>query len=183
MKLLLDSQICAEVAAWLCKLGHDVREVREDPLLRSASDETLVQTAWREGRVLVSACPAFARLISRQSAWRPGAILLLRGDPRPRAQRLALETLLQRLAETKLMTSLVIVEGHRARVYPLVARTTETVTPELQPRPREPLPSPTTASPASTSLACPVCGYTMKPLHGCKLVCPACGYLSSCSMD
>ncbi|MCS6951140.1 MAG: transposase, partial [bacterium] len=91
--------------------------------------------------------------------------------------------LFSRLSETKLMTSLVTVEGHRARIYPLVVRSTEEVTPELQPRSREPLPPPTATPSASTSLTCPVCGYTMKPLHGCKLVCPACGYLSSCSMD
>lgn len=183
MKLLLDSQISAEVAAWLRKLGHDVRETREDPHLRGVGDEMLVQTAWREGRVLVSASPAFARLISRGSSWRPGAILLLAGDPRPRVQRLTLEALLQRLPEAKLMNSLVIVEGHRARVYPLAAQPTEEVTPELQSRLPEPLPSPHSAPTASSVLTCPVCGYTMKPLHGCKLVCSACGYLSSCSMD
>lgn len=183
MKLLLDSQISAEVAAWLRRLGHDVREVREDSQLRGAKDEMLVQAAWREGRVLVSASPAFARLISREGSWRPGAILLLAGDPRPRAQRLVLETLLQRLPETKLMTSLVLVEGHRARVYPLVVRPTEAATPELQPRRQEPLPAPSATPSPPHLLACPVCGYTMKPLHGCKLVCPACGYLSSCSMD
>lgn len=183
MKLLLDSQISTQVATWLRKEGHDVREVRNDPILRGADDAALVQTAWREGRVLVSASPAFARLISREGSWRPGAILLLAGDPRPRVQTQTLQTLLEKLPEAKLMTSLVIVEGHRARVYPLVVRPPEKVTPELQPRPHEPLPSPSAAAPARTYLACPVCGYTMKPLHGCKQVCPACGYLSSCSMD
>jgi predicted nuclease of predicted toxin-antitoxin system len=183
MKLLLDSQISAQVAAWLRKTGHDVREVRTDPTLHGAPDETLVQTAWREGRVLVSASPAFARLISREGGWRPGAILLLAGDPRPRTQRQTLQTLLEQLSEAKLMTSLVIVEGHRARVYPLVAHPPEKATPELQPRSREPLLSPSSASSVHSYLTCPVCGYTMKPLHGCKQVCPACGYLSSCSMD
>ncbi|GIV21125.1 MAG: hypothetical protein KatS3mg023_2876 [Armatimonadota bacterium] len=183
MKLLLDSQISAQVAAWLRKSGHDVREVRDDPTLHGANDVTLVQTAWREGRVLVSASPAFARLISREGGWRPGAILLLAGDPHPRVQMQTLQTLLHKLPEAKLMTSLVIVEGHRARVYPLVTRPPEKATPELQPRVQEPLPSPSAVASAQTYLTCPVCGYTMKPLHGCKLVCPACGYLSSCSMD
>jgi len=183
MKLLLDSQMSTQVAIWLRKMGHDVREVRNDPILRGADDVALVQTAWREGRVLVSASPAFARLISREGGWRPGAILLLAGDPRPRAQMQTLQTLMQKLPEEKLMTSLVIVEGHRARVYPLVARQPEKVTPELQPRLREPLPSPSTGASATTYLTCPVCGNTMKVLHGCKQVCPACGYLSSCSMD
>lgn len=183
MKLLLDSQMSAQVAAWLRKSGHDVREVRDDPALRGADDVTLVQTAWREGRVLVSASPAFARLISREGGWRPGAILLLAGDPRPRVQMQTLQALMEKLPEAKLMTSLVIVEGHRARVYPLVTRPPEKATPELQPRVQEPLPSPSAVASAQTYLTCPVCGYTMKPLHGCKLVCPACGYLSSCSMD
>ncbi|MGC8784971.1 MAG: DUF5615 family PIN-like protein [Armatimonadota bacterium] len=183
MKMLLDSQISAQVAAWLRKMGHDVREVRDDPILRGADDSTLVQTAWREGRVLVSASRAFARFISREGGWRPGAILLLAGDPRPRVQRQTLQTLLEKLPETKLMSSLVTVEGHRARVYPLVARPPEKATPELQPRLREPFPSPSPAAPDRNPLACPVCGYTMKALHGCKQVCPACGYLSSCSMD
>lgn len=183
MKLLLDSQIGVEVAAWLRKQGHDVREVREDAQLRGASDETVLQTAWREGRVLVSASPAFARLISRGGSWRPGAILLLAGDPRPRAQRQILEVLLQRLPEAKLTSSLVVVEGHRARVYPLVPCPREEITPELQPRPQESVPAPSLTPPASPPLTCPVCGTTLKPLHGCKLVCPACGYLSSCSMD
>lgn len=183
MNLLLDSQISAHVATQLRKMGHDVREVRDDPILQGADDVTLLQTAWREGRVLVSASPAFARLISRESGWRPGAILLLAGDPRPRVQMQTLQTLLQKLPEAKLMTSLVIVEGHRARVYPLTARPLEEATPELQPRSLEPLPSPSATSSAPSYLACPVCGYTLKPLHGCKQVCPACGYLSSCSMD
>ncbi len=183
MKLLLDSQISAPVAAHLRKLGHDVREVRGDPILHSASDETLVQTAWREGRVLVSASPAFARLISRQSGWRPGAVLLLAGDPRPQIQMKTMTELLRRLPEAKVMTSLIIVEGHRARVYPLVVRPPEKVTPELQPRLKEPLPLPSATPSNRVYDACPVCGYTMKSLHGCKQVCPACGYLSSCSMD
>jgi len=183
MKLLLDSQISAQVAAHLRKMGHDVREVRGDPILHSASDEALVQTAWREGRVLVSASPAFVRLISRQSGWRPGAILLLAGDPRPQSQMKIMTELLRKLPDAKVMTSLIIVEGYRARVYPLVARPPEIATPELQPRPHEPLPSPSATPSIPSHLACPVCGYTMKPLHGCKLVCPACGYLSSCSMD
>ncbi len=183
MKLLLDSQISTQVAAWLRKMGHDVREVRDDPILRGADDSTLVQTAWCEGRVLVSASPAFARLISRAGSWRPGAILLLAGDPRPRVQIQTIQALLEKLPETKLMSSLVVVEGHRARVYPLVARPPEKMTPELQPRLQEPLPSPESLPSVYSHLTCPICGYTMKPLHSCKHVCPACGYLSSCSMD
>lgn len=183
MKLLLDSQISMQVAAWLRKAGHDVREVRDDPLLRGADDSTLVQTAWREGRVLVSASPVFTRLISREGGWRPGAILLLAGAPRPRVQIQTLQALLEKLPETKLISSLVVAEGNRVRVYPLVARPPEKPTPELQPRSQEPLPSPASVPSAYSYLTCPVCGYTMKPLHGCKQVCPACGYLSSCSMD
>jgi len=183
MKLLLDSQISAQVAAHLRKMGHDVREVRGDPLLHSASDETLVQTAWREGRVLVSASAAFARLISRQSGWRPGAVLLLAGDPRPQSQMKIMTELLQKLPEAQVMTSLVIVEGYRARVYPLVEQPPESVAPELQPRPHEPLPSPSATPSVRPYLACPICGYTMQSLQGCKQVCPACGYLSSCGMD
>jgi predicted nuclease of predicted toxin-antitoxin system len=183
VKLLLDSQISAQVATHLRRMGHYVREVRGDPILHSASDETLVQTAWREGRVLVSASPAFARLISRQSGWRPGAILLLAGDPRPQVQTKTLKELLRRLPEATVMTSLIIVEGHRVHVYPLVVRSPEKVTPELEPRLQEPLPS-LSATPSNRVYdACPVCGYTMKSLHGCKQVCPACGYLSSCGMD
>ncbi|MCS6829299.1 MAG: DUF5615 family PIN-like protein [Armatimonadota bacterium] len=183
MKLLLDSQISAQVATWLRKMEHDVREVRDDPALCGAEDTILVQVAWREGRVLVSASSAFARLISREGGWRPGAILLLAGDPRPRVHIQILQALLQRLPEAKLMTSLVVVEGYRARVYPLVARPPEKATPELQTRLQEPLPSPSGTLSAQTYLACPVCGCTLKPLHGCKQVCPGCGYLSSCSMD
>lgn len=183
MKLLLDSQISTQVATWLRKAGHDVREVRADPLLHGATDEALVQTAWREGRVLVSAVPAFARLISRQGSWRPGAILLLAGDVRPRAQMQILQALLARLPEAKLMTSLAVVEGNRVRLYPLVEQPIPQIAPELQSRPPEPLPSPMQAPIAEASLVCPVCGATMKPLHGCKQVCPACGYLNSCSMD
>lgn len=183
MKILLDSQISAQVAAWLCRMGHDVREVRGDPTLQGAPDETLVQTAWREGRVLVSAVPAFIRFISRYSRWRPGAILLLAGDPRPRSQIRILQALLERVPETKLMTSLAVVEGYRVRIYPLFAQPLAQPTPELQPRPSEPLPSPSSVPAPGSPLACPVCGATLKPLHGCKQVCPACGYLSSCSMD
>ncbi len=183
MKLLLDSQISAQTAGCLRKAGHDVREVRNDPLLRSASDEVLVQTAWREGRVLVSALSVFAQLVSRDSSWRPGVILLLAGDPRPRSQQKTLQSLLRQVPEAKLMTSLTIIEGHRARIYPLVANPPQQVTAELQPRPAEPLPSRASPAFARPSLACPVFGYTLHPLHGCKQVCPACGYLSSCSMD
>ena len=183
MKFLVDSSISVQVATWLRKAGHEVREVRGDPILHGASDELLVQTAWREGRVLVSVVPAFVGLISRQASWRPGAILLLAGDPRPHAQIQILQALLERVPETKLMTSLAVVEGYRVRLYPLVAQPIPQVTPELQPRPLEPLPSPPRASTPGAYLACPVCGATMKPLHGCKQVCPACGYLSSCSMD
>lgn len=142
MKLLLDSQISTLVATWLRKAGHDVREVRTDPLLHGATDEALVQTAWREGRVLVSAVPAFARLISRQGSWRPGAILLLAGDLRPRAQVQVLQTLLARVPEANLMTSLAIVEGYRVRLYPLVEQPKSQVTPELLSRPPEPFPRP-----------------------------------------
>lgn len=183
MKMLLDSQISPQVATWLRKAGHDVREVRMDSLLHGATDDMLVQTAWREGRVLVSVVPAFARLISRQGSWRPGTILLLAGDPRPRAQMQILQTLLARVPEAKLMTSLAIAEGYRVRLYPLVEQPIPQVTPELQSRPPEPLPSPARVSVSEASLICPVCGATMKPLHTCKQICPACGYLNSCSMD
>lgn len=184
VKLLVDSQISAQVAAWLRRTGHDVREVREDPALRGAPDIMLVQTAWREGRVLLSGSRAFARLISRQSEWRPGAILLLAGDPRPRVQQRTLQELLQRVPEAKLATSLIVIEGHRARIYPLAAHAIEPLTPELQPRSREPLLSPPiSTSPVVPSNACPVCGYTLKLLHANTQICPACGYLSSASMD
>lgn len=183
MKFLLDSQISGQVAAYLRKAGHDVREVCKDTRLRGACDEVLVQTAWREGRVLVSTVRQFARLVSQDGSWRPGTILLVTGEPRPRVQIAVLQTLLERVPDVKLMTSLTLVEGHRARIYPLVAQPIGQVTPELQPGLQEPLSVPQGTPSHLSYLSCPVCGYTMKPLHGCKQVCPACGYLSSCSMD
>lgn len=183
MKLLLDAQISHQVAEFLRKQGHDVREVRGDALLGGASDETLIQTAWREGRLLISASRVFARLLSRSSAWRPGAVLLLGGAPHPRVHKQILQSLFQRLPEPKLATSLIIVEGHRARVYPLVSHPPASPTPELLPRPEDPLPPPVNPAYLPPQGACPVCGHALRELHTCKQVCPACGYLSSCSMD
>lgn len=182
MKFLLDSQISGRAANWLRKEGHDVREVRGDPMLLGASDLALVEAAWREGRVLVSAVSAFVHLVSPKHGFRPGAVLLLAGDPRPQAQIQVLQAILRQLPENKLIHSLTVIEGHRARVYPLFAQPPEQVTPESQPRPAQPPPSPTVSLASSHPLACPVCGYTMKPLHGCKQVCAACGYLSTCGM-
>ena len=91
MRLLLDNNLSPRLAHLLREGGHDAEHVR-DTDLQAASDQTVLQYARDQHRVLVSADTDFGTLLARSGADKPSIILIRRSSAR-RAREVALPLL------------------------------------------------------------------------------------------
>src|SRR5436305_14110218 len=89
MRFLIDNALSPALATSLVKAGHDAIHVR-DVGLRDAADETIMQFATAEDRIVVSADTDFGTLLALYQQRLPSIILFRRGSPRAPAQQAAL---------------------------------------------------------------------------------------------
>lgn len=86
MKLLVDANLSPTVAVRLREHGHDAVHVR-DRGLQDADDETILELAVAEDRVILSEDTDFGALLARKRTLRPSFVLLRSVDPlAPEAQ-------------------------------------------------------------------------------------------------
>ena len=89
MRFLLDNNLSPKLAEPLRTAGHDVVHVRDIGLQR-ATDETVIDAARTDGRVLVSADTDFGTLLARSHDRAPSFLLMRRASGRRAADQAAL---------------------------------------------------------------------------------------------
>lgn len=115
MKLLVDESLAGRVAALLAEAGHDAIHVRDRGLLGSP-DETVLASAQREDRILVTADTDFGTLLALSAPPQPSVILLRRPGRRAEERATAITDAIEAVGEALEAGALVVVEPSRVRV-------------------------------------------------------------------
>jgi predicted nuclease of predicted toxin-antitoxin system len=116
VKLLIDNALSPQIVAPLRKAGHDVVHVREYGLQR-ADDETILERADKEMRVVVSTDTDFGTLLAlRQKAF--PSIVLFRGSTSREPSRVAARLIAELNASMSALEAgcILTIEPHRVRV-------------------------------------------------------------------
>lgn len=114
MKILADHNVYASTVRLLLKLGHDVVRVAELGLSRAA-DESLLQVAQREGRLLITRDRDYGRLVVVGGVG--SGVIYLRIEPSTiEATHQELERVLDAYTADDLAVSFVVVEPGRYRL-------------------------------------------------------------------
>jgi predicted nuclease of predicted toxin-antitoxin system len=108
MKLLLDTPLSPDVAAWLRGLGHDAVHASEIAA-QGMADEDLMRLAAAESRVLVTAGLDFDRLLELWSGKGQKVILLRGADYSPEESKEAVSRGLEAIDREKYAPSIVVV--------------------------------------------------------------------------
>ena len=116
MRLLADENLHAELVRWLRVRGHDVSYAAET--LAGEPDESLLQRAREEGRVLVTDDKDFGDLVVRRGLATAG-VLLLRFRAPAVADRIARLETVWATVENRLPGGFVVVSDRRVRARPL----------------------------------------------------------------
>jgi len=119
MRFLIDNALSPALAAALSKAGHDAIHVR-DVGLRDAADETIMQFAAAEDRIVVSADTDFGTLLALFQQRLPSIILFRRGSPRiPAQQATLLLGNLPAVEEELKRGAIIAIHSDRLRIRPL----------------------------------------------------------------
>ena len=125
MRFFVDNALSPEVADALRRAGHDAVHVR-DRGKQGAPDEEVLELAWREGRILVSADTDFAAILAQRERSNPSLILFRRASQRrPEAQVALLLANVSNLTEELTAGCVAVFEETRVRVRRLPIREQE----------------------------------------------------------
>lgn len=118
MKFLVDNALSPAIAAGLVAGGYDSIHVREIGLA-TASDQTILQHAEQEERIIVSADTDFGTLLTLHKTHKPSFILFRRTDKRPQAQLAFLLDQIHSLEADLERGCIVVFEDERIRIRSL----------------------------------------------------------------
>ena len=119
MRFLIDNALSPVVAEGLRQANHDAIHVR-DLGLAAADDETIVEHADRDQRVIVSADTDFGTILAMRNTARPSVILFRVATPRnPIGQVKLLLANLAEIAPSIDRGAVVVLEPQRIRVRSL----------------------------------------------------------------
>ena len=93
MRFLVDECTGPAASRWLDEQGQDVCSAYD--LARGADDETIIQKAVGEGRILITNDKDFGQMFFRDGRVHSGVILLQMEDERPKAKIAVLKSLLK----------------------------------------------------------------------------------------
>jgi predicted nuclease of predicted toxin-antitoxin system len=114
VKFLIDMPLSPELARWLEGEGHDAVHAT-DLGLASSSDQTILERAQGQGRVIVTADLDYPRLLALAKATGPGLILFRGGNYTQAEAEERLARALGAIPEQELPTSVVVIEKRRIR--------------------------------------------------------------------
>ena len=115
MKLLIDECLARLVADRLTAAGHDAIHVSDRSLL-GRPDDTVLDLALREGRVVISGDTDFGELLAKSGARTPSVVLLRRTSHRPAEQAALLITNLPALEADLTSGAIIVISDDRIRV-------------------------------------------------------------------
>ncbi len=125
MRLLVDQNIARRVAALLCDAGHDAVHVA-DRGLSTAEDQTILEVARAEERVIVSEDTDFGALLAEAGSETPSFVLIRGAEPlAPDEQASLLTANLPGVAKELEQGAIVVLARGRVRVRPLPVRRTD----------------------------------------------------------
>jgi predicted nuclease of predicted toxin-antitoxin system len=114
VKFLVDMPLSPVLAEWLRNQGHDAVHVATIGLDRAADTEIIAQ-ATLDGRTIVTADLDYPRLLALAGASEPGLILFRGGDWSDREIIARLKQVLDRIQESELEQSILVVDRGRIR--------------------------------------------------------------------
>lgn len=118
MKVLIDESIQQGVADLLVHEGHDALHVVAIGL-GGGSDDQVLATAKRDGRILVTADTDFGDLLALSGESQPSVVLLRRPGLRPEERAEAIRAAFEAVGDRLESGALVVLEPHRIRIRDL----------------------------------------------------------------
>jgi predicted nuclease of predicted toxin-antitoxin system len=120
LRFLVDESLAATVARLLVEAGHDALHLGDVGQL-GASDEAVMRTAAKAGRVVISEDTDFGELLALGRHPGPSVVLLRRGPHRPQAQARLLLDGLPQLTDDLAEGAIVVISPGRIRIRRLPA--------------------------------------------------------------
>jgi predicted nuclease of predicted toxin-antitoxin system len=113
MRFLVDECTGPAVAQWLREQGHDVVSVYEQA--RASEDDTVIQMASQEERILITNDKDFGEKVFRSRRSHAGVVLLRLSDERPVSKIQVISRLLESHAD-KLPGAFIVVSEQRIKI-------------------------------------------------------------------
>lgn len=114
MKFLVDMPVTPRAAQHLQAAGHEAVHAATIQLSK-ASDTAIMETARRDGRIVVTADLDYPRLLALHKADRPGVILFRGGSYSDDEMLALLDRVLKQCAPADLEASITVVDHDRVR--------------------------------------------------------------------